>query len=86
MTFTRWLEDHRDEIEQPSVLARAQASEVRVIMRWPNTERTVANAAPSLGKWKAAEFPLAAISDGCTAASVIAAGERARFASPLVYI
>ena len=37
VTFTRWLEDHRDEIEQPSVLARAQASEVRVIMRWPNT-------------------------------------------------
>ena len=27
--FTRWLDEHRDEIEQPSVLARAQESEVR---------------------------------------------------------
>ena len=26
--FTRWLDDHRDEIEQPSPLARAQAAEV----------------------------------------------------------
>ena len=26
--FTRWLDEHRDEIEQPSVLARAQESEV----------------------------------------------------------
>lgn len=27
--FTRWLDEHREEIEQPSVLARAQVSEVR---------------------------------------------------------
>jgi hypothetical protein len=27
--FTRWLDEHRDEIEQPSVLLRAQESEVR---------------------------------------------------------
>ena len=27
--FTRWLDEHRDEIEQPSLLARAQAGEVR---------------------------------------------------------
>jgi hypothetical protein len=27
--FTRWLDEHRDEIELPSVLARAQESEVR---------------------------------------------------------
>jgi|ERR1700722_3635264 hypothetical protein len=27
--FTRWLDEHRDEIEQPSVLAQAQESEVR---------------------------------------------------------
>ena len=27
--FTRWLDEHRDEIEKPSVLARAQESEVR---------------------------------------------------------
>ena len=27
--FTRWLDEHRDEIEQPSVLARVQESEVR---------------------------------------------------------
>ena len=27
--FTRWLDDHRDEIEQPSALARAQQKEVR---------------------------------------------------------
>ena len=27
--FTRWLDEHRDEIEQPSVLARAQENEVR---------------------------------------------------------
>ena len=27
--FTRWLDEHRDEIEQPSVLTRAQESEVR---------------------------------------------------------
>jgi len=27
--LTRWMDDHRDEIEQPSVLARAQESEVR---------------------------------------------------------
>ena len=27
--FTRWLDEHRDEIEQPSVLVRAQESEVR---------------------------------------------------------
>jgi hypothetical protein len=27
--FTRWLDEHRDEIEQPSVLARGQESEVR---------------------------------------------------------
>jgi hypothetical protein len=27
--FTRWLDEHRDEIEQPSVLARDQANEVR---------------------------------------------------------
>lgn len=26
--FTRWLDDHCDEIEQPSPLARAQAEEV----------------------------------------------------------
>ena len=26
---TRWLDEHRDEIEQPSVLVRAQESEVR---------------------------------------------------------
>ena len=26
--FTRWLDDHRDEIEQPSPLACAQAAEV----------------------------------------------------------
>lgn len=26
--FTRWLDDHRYEIEQPSPLARAQAAEV----------------------------------------------------------
>ena len=26
--FTRWLDEHRDEIEQPSVLIRAQESEV----------------------------------------------------------
>ena len=27
--FTRWLDEHRDEIEQPSALAHAQESEVR---------------------------------------------------------
>jgi hypothetical protein len=27
--FTRWLDEHRDEIEQPSLLAGAQESEVR---------------------------------------------------------
>jgi hypothetical protein len=27
--FTRWIDEHRDEIEEPSVLARAQESEVR---------------------------------------------------------
>jgi len=27
--FTRWLDEHRDEIEQPSVLVQAQESEVR---------------------------------------------------------
>jgi len=27
--FTRWLDEHRDEIEQPSVLTGAQESEVR---------------------------------------------------------
>jgi hypothetical protein len=27
--FTRWLDEHRDEIEQPSALAQAQESEVR---------------------------------------------------------
>lgn len=27
--FTRWLDEHRDEIEQPSALARARESEVR---------------------------------------------------------
>ncbi len=27
--FTRWLDEHRDEIEQPSVLVRVQESEVR---------------------------------------------------------
>lgn len=27
--FTRWLDDHRDEIEQPSALTRAQEAEVR---------------------------------------------------------
>jgi hypothetical protein len=27
--FTRWLDEHRDEIEQPSVLTRAQESEVQ---------------------------------------------------------
>ena len=27
--FIRWLDEHRDEIEQPTVLARAQESEVR---------------------------------------------------------
>lgn len=27
--FTRWLDEHRDEVEQPSLLARAQESEVR---------------------------------------------------------
>jgi hypothetical protein len=27
--FTCWLDEHRDEIEQPSVLARAQENEVR---------------------------------------------------------
>jgi hypothetical protein len=27
--FTRWLDEHRDEIEQPSVLARSQESEIR---------------------------------------------------------
>jgi len=27
--FTRWLDEHRDEIEEPSVLAKAQESEVR---------------------------------------------------------
>ena len=27
--FTRWLDEHRDEIEQPSALVRAQESEVR---------------------------------------------------------
>ena len=27
--FTRWLDEHRDEIEQPSVLTRAQESEIR---------------------------------------------------------
>lgn len=27
--FTRWLDEHRDEIEQPSVLVSAQESEVR---------------------------------------------------------
>ena len=26
--FTRWLDDHRDEIEQPSGLARAQEAEI----------------------------------------------------------
>ncbi|MBI3416299.1 MAG: hypothetical protein HY043_13475 [Verrucomicrobia bacterium] len=27
--FTRWLDEHRDEIEQPSVLISAQESEVQ---------------------------------------------------------
>lgn len=27
--FTRWLDEHRDEIEQPSVLTRAQESELQ---------------------------------------------------------
>ena len=27
--FTRWLDDHRDEIEQPSALTSAQQSEVQ---------------------------------------------------------
>ena len=27
--FTRWLDEHRDEIEQPSVLLRVQESEVQ---------------------------------------------------------
>ncbi len=27
--FTRWLDDHRDEIEQPSLHARAQEAEIR---------------------------------------------------------
>jgi hypothetical protein len=27
--FTRWLDDHRDEIEQPSALTSAQEAEVR---------------------------------------------------------
>jgi hypothetical protein len=27
--FTRWLDEHRDEIEQPSLHARAQADEIR---------------------------------------------------------
>ena len=27
--FTRWLDEHRDEIEQPSALSEAQRSEVR---------------------------------------------------------
>ena len=27
--FTRWLDEHRDEIEQPSALANAQRSEVQ---------------------------------------------------------
>lgn len=27
--FTRWLDEHRDEIEQPSVLVHAQENEVR---------------------------------------------------------
>ena len=27
--FTRWLDEHRDEIEQPSELVRAQEDEVR---------------------------------------------------------
>jgi hypothetical protein len=27
--LTRWLDEHRDEIEQPSLLVRAQESEVR---------------------------------------------------------
>ncbi len=26
--FTRWVDEHRDEIEQPSVLVRAQESEI----------------------------------------------------------
>jgi hypothetical protein len=27
--FTRWLDEHRDEIEQPSVLVKAQEDEIR---------------------------------------------------------
>jgi hypothetical protein len=27
--FTRWLDEHRDEIEQPSVLVNAQEKEIR---------------------------------------------------------
>jgi hypothetical protein len=27
--FTRWLDEHRDEIEQPSVLVKAQEKEIR---------------------------------------------------------
>lgn len=27
--FTRWLDEHRDEIEQPSILVRAQEDEIR---------------------------------------------------------
>ena len=27
--FTRWLDEHRDQIEQPSVLVRAQESDIR---------------------------------------------------------
>lgn len=27
--FTRWLDEHRDEIEQPSILLHAQENEVR---------------------------------------------------------
>jgi hypothetical protein len=27
--FTRWLDEHRDQIEQPSILARAQENEIR---------------------------------------------------------
>jgi hypothetical protein len=26
--FTRWIDDHRDEIEQPSLLAQAQGTEI----------------------------------------------------------
>jgi hypothetical protein len=42
--FTRWLDEHRDEIEQPSALTRAQQEEIR--QRLAEMERGPATRVP----------------------------------------